>query len=103
MIKEAIPLRDCVAGVPAIELVRAALEDVLPSPAASQAQAGHYAGYCSPSTFDDTPADPIAHGAGKLRVGGSIVVAPFAACGAFVQRLARQGRKAAGQAWLCSR
>jgi hypothetical protein len=34
MIKEAIPLRDCVAGVPAIELVRAALEDVLPSPAA---------------------------------------------------------------------
>jgi hypothetical protein len=39
MIKEAIPLRDCVAGVPAIELVRAALEDVLPSPAASQAQA----------------------------------------------------------------
>jgi hypothetical protein len=54
---------------------------------------GHYAGYCSPSTFDDTPADPIAHGAGKLRVGGLIVVAPFAACGgafdAFVQRLVK--------------
>jgi uncharacterized protein len=42
---------------------------------------GHYAGYCSPLTFDDTPADPIAHGVGKLRVGGLIVVAPFAACG----------------------